>query len=93
MRSFFLCPNVLQFLLVDQEQLVQQVKRNRELIEENRKILKHIDRRGRWASIFSIVRIVIVVVVALGIYVYLEPIFEAIMNIYIPLVQTFGLQG
>ncbi len=64
------------------EELKQLVRRNIELSTETNKLLHSMHRSQRWASIFRVVRILILIALAGGVYVFLSPYVEQVRDAY-----------
>ncbi|NCS99127.1 hypothetical protein GW764_02985 [Candidatus Parcubacteria bacterium] len=59
----------------------------KELVEENHKILKGLQRKAKWATVFTFVKWGIAVAIAIGLFTILQPIFENIVGAYDTLVD------
>ena len=64
------------------EELKQLVRRNIELSQETHKVVESMHRHNRWATIFHVLRIVVLVVIAGGIYYFLQPYVDQVRNAY-----------
>ncbi|MCU0660570.1 MAG: hypothetical protein MUD00_03100 [Candidatus Pacebacteria bacterium] len=53
-----------------------------ELTRENNKILRKIQRAGRWSRAFLIFRYVLIAALAFGAYIYLEPYLKNLISAY-----------
>lgn len=53
-----------------------------ELTRENNKILRKMQRAGRWSRVFSILRYVLIAALAFGAYIYLEPYLKNLISAY-----------
>lgn len=66
----------------------QELRRLRELVEENNKMLKHMQSRARWAIFFSSLKWVVFVGIAIGSYFVVQPYIDQTMKLYGALQQT-----
>ncbi len=64
------------------EELKQLVRRNIEVSTETSKLVHSMQRQARWSSIFRIIRIVVLIALAGGVYLYLQPYVEQIRDAY-----------
>jgi hypothetical protein len=71
----------------DQDVLQKTLK----LSEENNRLLKGIQRRFRLMTTFTVVRWVIVALIALGAFYYIQPYLEKVIQIYGKINDTSGL--
>jgi len=60
----------------------------RELVETNNKILKNLQTRARLNTIFQIVKWVVIILAALGIYTLIQPFLESIMGTYLSIQES-----
>lgn len=58
------------------------IRRTLELTEENHKILRGILSRNRWSNFFRILYWVLIVCVAIGAYIKVQPFIGVIFNAY-----------
>jgi uncharacterized membrane protein YukC len=54
----------------------------KELVQQNHKILKSLQKKARLATAFSVIRWSVVIAIAIGLFTVLQPIIENIMNAY-----------
>jgi uncharacterized membrane protein YukC len=54
----------------------------KELVEENHKILKSLQKKARWATVFTVVRWSIAIAIAIGLFTILQPIIENLVTAY-----------
>ncbi len=71
-------------MAIDTEKELFQIK---ELVEENNKILHRMQRKSRFATLFSIVKWSVIVLVAFGAYTFLQPIIGSLMTSYSTIVE------
>ena len=64
------------------EQVQAELREQRKLIDENHAMLKAIRRSMRWSSIFSFIRILIVVVPLILLSIYLPPLISHWLNMF-----------
>jgi len=64
------------------EELKQLVRRNIELSQDIAKTVHSMYRTQRWSSVFRVVRILVLIVVAGGLYLYLQPYADQIRAAY-----------
>lgn len=60
----------------------------KELVEENHKILKGLQKKARWATVFTIVRWSLAIAIAIGLFTILQPIFQNLMSAYSVLIDN-----
>jgi hypothetical protein len=61
----------------------------KELVEENNKILRSLQKKARWATGFAIVRWSVVIAIAIGLFTILQPILDNLMDAYRVLMDNF----
>jgi len=54
----------------------------KELVKENHKILKSLQKKARLATAFSVIRWSIVIAIAIGLFTVLQPVIQNIMDAY-----------
>lgn len=54
----------------------------KELVEENNKILRGLQRKAKWVTVFAIVKWSIVIAIAVGLFTILQPILQNLMDAY-----------
>lgn len=60
----------------------KEIQRLKEIVKENNRILKKIQSKMRWATAWTIVKLVIYIGLAVGAWYYLEPIYEETMEAF-----------
>ncbi|MFW5853348.1 MAG: hypothetical protein ACOCU8_01805 [Patescibacteria group bacterium] len=60
----------------------EKLEKSLHLAEENNKMLKSMSRSIRWGFIFTVTKWIIVVGAALGLYYFLQPVINPLMDIY-----------
>lgn len=54
----------------------------KELVKENHRILRKLQSRARWGTIVHSLKWIVIVLVSLGIFAYLQPVFSGLMDAY-----------
>ena len=67
---------------MEDPELKNLLRENNRLEEENNRMLQYIYRSTRWTTIFSIVRWIIILAVAVGLFYYLKPIWDSLGTTY-----------
>jgi len=70
---------------IDQEREISEI---RELVEENHQILKKLHNRVRLQLIVSIVKWVIIIAITFGIYTFIQPMLEQLLNTYLSIADS-----
>lgn len=58
------------------------VDRILELVEENNQKIKKLYRAARWSRVLRIIYLIIIIGASLGIYYYVQPYFDSLLNTY-----------
>lgn len=64
------------------DKLEEQLDRLTKMVEEDHKLIKGMYARARWASAFRIIYWAIILLAALGAYVYLQPYIDSFKEAY-----------
>ena len=72
-------PVKLAIMSIDQERELIEIK---ELVSENHQILKNLQRRARFGTIFHTIKWIIILVIAFGIYTFVQPILNNLIAAY-----------
>jgi len=62
----------------------------KELVQQNHKILKSLQKKARLATAFSVIRWSVVIAIAIGLFTVLQPVIENIMNAYALMMENFS---
>jgi hypothetical protein len=72
----------------EEKQLLQRTLR---LAEENSSILRKMERRARWATLWGFLKLLIIVIPLVIGYLYLEPHIDTAIDNYQSVTETLGL--
>jgi len=64
------------------EELKQLVRRNIDLSTETNKMVHSMHRSQRWGTIYRVIKIGVLIIIAASLYMYLSPFVEQIRDIY-----------
>jgi len=79
----------------DSAEMKELLKANYELSKENNKLLKNVRSVQKRAALSSIVRWLFLLIVAFGLYYYIEPYFAKIVDIYnkVPILGSLDMEA
>lgn len=67
---------------LDYEQLKSNLEETREIVERNNELLKNIESTLFWRRVFSILYWVVIIGFAVGVFYFLEPYVDRVMDAY-----------
>ncbi len=67
---------------MDDPELKTLLRKNIKIEEENAQMLRYLYRSARWSTVFSIIRWVVIIGVAIGGFYYFKPIFDSLATSY-----------
>ena len=66
----------------DMDEIREDLKRIMEVLKANNAVLRSIQSRARWSMIFSVLRWLVIIGVAIGAYYYLQPYLQQLADVY-----------
>ena len=70
------------------EEIESLIRETRDLVEENNKILRGIRRSNRWGVFIKSVYWIVIIIVTIGAFAYIQPYLNSMMKLYNQLEDT-----